>query len=212
MPHKDLAAKRACDLRRIEVPRPAESRASQPCKPGSMHGRSGPRTPELGWPAVRRRRYSHHHNSGPGRTRSLVTVTNTDPDVLEPFFRMWPGKRPDYTPAGSANARPATSWTAQGESSGLPGRRTTFPPDDRVRAEFDLLLEVQALRQKGSRAPGYADLMLSYREQMRILNQRGIHWSVAPGSKAGMSPLPDTSASRAPPTDPLCCHRAGLHG
>lgn len=120
--------------------------------------------------------------SGGKYTRSLACVTSTDLDVLEPFFRMWPGTKRSHTPKG--NAREAHEWRVQGETlmafllDVRPYLRTP-----RVQAKFDLVLEVQKLRRIGSRDPQYGEIMRGYRDRMRVLNHRGT------------SPLPSVSAS-----------------
>lgn len=122
--------------------------------------------------------------------RSMIQLTSTDREVLEPFMRMW-GGRTRSVGFKSANAREAWTWIAEGERMMAflldvgPHLRTT-----RVKAKFDLLLAVQDERRPGSRDPDYTERMQAHRVVMRALNRRGRHHDEPRGSgtSEGISP------------------------
>lgn len=108
-----------------------------------------------------------------GYSRSLVSVTNTDAEVIDFFQVRWPGSIRTIRPK-SPRAREAQCWALYG-SRVLPFLLDILPYVRRsaVRAKCELVIESQRMRRRGSRAPDYAPTLETFRDRIRVLNQRG---------------------------------------
>lgn len=120
-------------------------------------------------------------NSGgrEGYTRSFVTVTNTDRQVVDFFHARWGGclQRVLKASPRSPNARDCYVWSLNGSAhiALFVTQVLPFIQTARVRRKMELVLEAHAAREQGSRDPDYKARCAEYMTRMRELNRRGIH-------------------------------------
>lgn len=129
--------------------------------------------------------------------RLIVTVGNTDGEVVDYFHQRWDGwKQPAY--GERPGRQPAWYWTVAGP------RAETFLTQlrpylrtSRVQAKADLGLEFrrcQSRRTSVSQAEGYKDTQRALYERMKVLNLRG----QAAVDAAAAQPAAPVPASRPP--------------
>lgn len=109
--------------------------------------------------------------------RLLVTISNTDEQLLDFFLERWGGSRqPAY--GERPRRKPAWYWSITG------GRAETFLLEvephlqtDRVRRKFEIAKRFRAHQAPaggGNRTPGYKAYQRQLYEEMRVLNRRGV--------------------------------------
>lgn len=108
-------------------------------------------------------------------TRIMVSVANTDPDVLELFQRLWPVKTLRKIKA-RPRCKPVWLWRLEARQA-VPFLLDIRPfiKTRRVMEKVDLALEYQSTKRGPGRAgsTAYRALHASYLSQMRALNHRG---------------------------------------
>lgn len=104
----------------------------------------------------------------------VVSVVNTDRQILDFFQQRWPGYcklatgRPDGT-------RPAWVWViAARQAAAFLDDLLPYLQTERVRRKAELGLAFQDARRLGARGEAYREASWDYYRQMLALNQRGV--------------------------------------
>lgn len=111
--------------------------------------------------------------------RCVITLTSTDPEIIDFFAQRWPPSKIGHRHA-KPHHKPAFVWTLEGPRvlpfilDIRPFLRTTAE-----RAKFDVVEEAQWLRRRGSREEWRRDRLAELTTQIRSMNRRGRSPSLA---------------------------------
>jgi hypothetical protein len=112
--------------------------------------------------------------SGPKYTVCVVTLCNTDRQIIDVFNEHWPSRK-IVVREPHGNARRQWTWTLHGDR--IVGFLQDLRPylrTDAEKAKFDIVEEAQLLRRRGYRTQPHLDRLTELHQQIRVLNKRGV--------------------------------------
>lgn len=109
-------------------------------------------------------------------TRLVIILASTDIEIVDFLQQRWKGNIRSYKPK-TANANVAYNWSiANRRAQGFIKQIYPHIRTKRVKAKFDLALEMQSTKRQGTRlnSPEYREQQELFRLRMKELNRRGL--------------------------------------